>query len=177
MELQRVLQDFRIIDNQLSLQLWFGSYTNHSPSLVSKLSLFVSLPVCRQTSLLTGAWGRRWRKSKIKIKRRRESLFLYKPFNTLCRAVLFRFKQCCGSMTFWCGSGSADLCLWQMDPDADPDPAIFIIDLQDANKKLIFLKHFFCILLLEGTFTSFFKDKKSQNSRNQNFAYYFCLMI
>jgi hypothetical protein len=22
-----------------------------------------------------------------------------------------------------------------MDPDADPDPAIFIIDLQDANKK------------------------------------------
>ncbi len=24
-----------------------------------------------------------------------------------------------------------------MDPDADPDPAIFVIDLQDANKKLI----------------------------------------
>ncbi len=24
-----------------------------------------------------------------------------------------------------------------MDPDADPDPAIFITDLQDANKKLI----------------------------------------
>jgi hypothetical protein len=23
------------------------------------------------------------------------------------------------------------------DPDADPDPSIFIIDLQDANKKLI----------------------------------------
>jgi hypothetical protein len=44
-------------------------------------------------------------------------------------------KQCSGSMTFWCGSGSADLCLWIMDPD--PDPAIFVIDLQDANKKLI----------------------------------------
>jgi hypothetical protein len=25
-----------------------------------------------------------------------------------------------------------------MDPDADLDPAIFVIDLQDANKKLIF---------------------------------------
>jgi hypothetical protein len=25
-----------------------------------------------------------------------------------------------------------------MDPDADPDPAIFVIDLQDANKKLSF---------------------------------------
>ncbi len=26
-----------------------------------------------------------------------------------------------------------------MDPDSDPDPAIFLIDLQDANKKLICL--------------------------------------
>jgi hypothetical protein len=52
-----------------------------------------------------------------------------------------RKKQCCGSMTFWCGSGSgsADPCRWLMDPDpnADPDPSIFIIDLQNANKKLI----------------------------------------
>ncbi len=31
----------------------------------------------------------------------------------------------------------------------DPDPAIFVIDLQDANKKLIFSK-FFCLLLFEG---------------------------
>jgi hypothetical protein len=29
-----------------------------------------------------------------------------------------------------------------MDPDADPDPSIFIIDLQDANKKLILKKVF-----------------------------------
>jgi hypothetical protein len=42
------------------------------------------------------------------------------------------------------------------DPDADPEPSIFIIALQDANKKLI-KKKFFCILLFEG---------KSQNSRN-----------
>jgi hypothetical protein len=46
----------------------------------------------------------------------------------------------------------------------DPDPAIFIIDLQDTNKKLILLKNFCCILLFEGTFTSFFKDKKSNRS-------------
>jgi hypothetical protein len=44
------------------------------------------------------------------------------------------------------------------DPDVDPDPSISIIDLQDANKKL-YKKIFFCILLFEGTFTSFFKDK------------------
>ncbi len=42
-----------------------------------------------------------------------------------------------------------------MDPDADPDPAIFVIDLQDANKKLFF-KKFFCLLLFEGTFSLFF---------------------
>jgi hypothetical protein len=65
--------------------------------------------------------------------------------------------------------------------DPDPDPAIFVIDLQEANKILFFLMKFFCLLLFEGTFTSFFKDKKnqqkSQNSRNQGFSYYFCLMI
>jgi hypothetical protein len=62
--------------------------------------------------------------------------------------------------------------------DSDPGPAIFVIDLQDANKK------FFCLLLFEGTFTSFFKDKlsqkeekKSQNIRNEGISYYFCLVI
>jgi hypothetical protein len=50
-----------------------------------------------------------------------------------------------------------------MESDADPDPAIFAIDLQDANKKLICLNYVFLLFLLfEGTFTSFFKDK-SQN--------------
>jgi hypothetical protein len=31
-----------------------------------------------------------------------------------------------------------------------PDPASFVIDLYDANKKL-FLKKFFCLLLFKGT--------------------------
>jgi hypothetical protein len=44
----------------------------------------------------------------------------------------------------------------------DPDPAIFAIDLQDASKKLIFEHKFFCLLLFEGTCTSFFKDKKTK---------------
>ncbi len=51
-------------------------------------------------------------------------------------------------MTFLCGSGSgsgtADPCLLLMDPgsDADADPSIFIIDLQDAktNVKLHYFK-------------------------------------
>jgi hypothetical protein len=35
------------------------------------------------------------------------------------------------------GSRSTDPCLRLMDPDLNPDPAIFVIDLEDANKKLI----------------------------------------
>jgi hypothetical protein len=71
---------------------------------------------------------------------------------------------------------ASDLIDPDADSDADPDPSIFIIDLQDANKKLI-LKKNFCILRFEGTFTSFFKGKKSKGSKNLGFSYYFCLMI
>ncbi len=61
--------------------------------------------------------------------------------------------------------------------DPDPFPAIFVIDLQDANKKQIkknyyFWSHIYII----------FKDKKlkvnkAQSSRNLGFSYYFCLGI
>ncbi len=64
-------------------------------------------------------------------------------------------RQCCGSIAFWCGSGSADPCLWLK----DPDPSIFVIELQDANKKLA--KKIFCFLLFKGTCTPFFKDPES----------------
>jgi hypothetical protein len=46
--------------------------------------------------------------------------------------------------------------------DPDPDPAIFVFDLQDAKKIFFFL--IFCLLLFEGTFTSFFKDKSQKNT-------------
>jgi hypothetical protein len=45
----------------------------------------------------------------------------------------------------------------------NPDSAIFIGDLQDGN-IILFFSTFLCLLLFEGTFTSFFKDKKSQRS-------------
>ncbi len=65
------------------------------------------------------------------------------------------------------------------DPDirlTDPDPAIFVSDLQDSNKTIFFL-----LITFKGTFTLFSKIKskkeKSQNSMNQGFSYYFYLMI
>jgi hypothetical protein len=78
-------------------------------------------------------------------------------------------QHCCGSMTFWCASGSGS---W-----------IRILLFSSLTFKMTtknkFFKKNFCLLLFEGTFTSFFKDKKSkntQNSRNQSFSYYFCMM-
>ncbi len=44
------------------------------------------------------------------------------------------------------------------DPDSNPDPAIFIIDLQDANNKII-LKKVFCILFLMVDLHNFSKIK------------------
>ncbi len=77
----------------------------------------------------------------------------------LCIPPVFRIYD------IWCGSGfgSADPCLWLM----DTDHAIFLIELQDANKKQIKKKRFFCLLLFEGTFTSFNKDKKSKRSHKK----------
>jgi hypothetical protein len=68
--------------------------------------------------------------------------------NFLCKLLSNANKQCCGSVTFWYGSGSPDKYLGLTDPDSDPDPdptpdpdpspdpapdpAIFS-DLQDGN--------------------------------------------
>jgi hypothetical protein len=53
----------------------------------------------------------------------------------LSSAVHIMYSQCCGSMKFWYGSGSADPYLWLMDPD--PDPVISSVNF----------KTFFCLLL------------------------------
>ncbi len=40
--------------------------------------------------------------------------------NKIFKTKILRKNQFCGSMTFWYGSGSADLCLLPMDSDPDP---------------------------------------------------------
>jgi hypothetical protein len=59
-----------------------------------------------------------------------------------------------------------------MDPDSDPDPDVFISDLEDVN-KVLFFSTFFVPLSFESTLTSFFKDKKSQRSHKQNESMFF----
>jgi hypothetical protein len=67
------------------------------------------------------------------------------------------FDQCCGFLTFWCRSGSGF---------GSADPTIFfVIDLQDANKKLTLKKIF--LLLFEVSFTSFSKIKSQKEVTKQ----------
>jgi hypothetical protein len=46
----------------------------------------------------------------------------------------------------------------------DPDPAIFVSDLRNGKKKN---SKFFCLLLFEGTFTSFSKIKNQRKGTKQ----------
>ncbi len=82
----------------------------------------------------------------------------------------YSLNQCCGSMTFWCvsdpmpltnrsgsgcGFGSAGFvsgsCCFRYWPSRH-------------QKKTNFLNKVFLFIIFEGTFTSFFKDKKSKRS-------------
>ncbi len=54
-----------------------------------------------------------------------------------------------------------------LDPEADPDPAIFVNDLQDVNKKLLFFSKYFCLLLFESTFHHFSKTKSHKEVTKQ----------
>jgi hypothetical protein len=48
------------------------------------------------------------------------------PFTCAEKKCFLCAEQCCWPMTFWCGSGFADPCLWLMDSDPDPDPEWWI---------------------------------------------------
>ncbi len=47
--------------------------------------------------------------------------------------------------------------------DPDPDLAIFVIDLQDTNKKQVFVKKFFAYYFLKVN-NIIFEDEKSKKS-------------
>jgi hypothetical protein len=69
-----------------------------------------------------------------------------------------------------------DPCLWLMDPAQDP--AIFVIDLQEAFFPKFSAYYFLKVRLHHFLRVKSHKKviKKSQNSRNQGCSYYFCLM-
>jgi hypothetical protein len=54
-----------------------------------------------------------------------------------------------------------------MDPDADPDPAIFVIDLQDANKKQIFFRQVFLLFYFLKVHLHHFQIKSQKEVTKQ----------
>jgi hypothetical protein len=53
--------------------------------------------------------------------------------------VYLSFQQCCGSVTCWYEM--------RLTNDPDPDPAVFVSDIQDDNKNYFFLRLFHYYLL------------------------------
>ncbi len=85
------------------------------------------------------------------------------------------FSQCCGSMTLWCGSGSGsgstDSCLWLMDPDPESRSCYFRHWPSRFQQKANFcIKKNSAYYKIKG-------QKEPQNSRNQSFSYYLCMMV
>ncbi len=69
--------------------------------------------------------------------------------------------------------------LWIRIRILDPDPAIFVIDLQDASKILIFNTIFSAYYFLKvhlHHFSKIKRQKESQNGMNQGFSYYYCMI-
>ena len=83
-------------------------------------------------------------------------------------------------MTFWCGSGSAEPCLWLMDPDFGSGSCYFRHWPSGRQQKNHLKKSFPAYYFLKVQFHHFLKIKSPTevtNSRNQSKSYYFCLMI
>ncbi len=75
------------------------------------------------------------------------------------------FDQCCGSMTFWGGSGSVS------------GSWIRILLFSSLTFKMPAKNLFFNTIFLLITFWKIKNKKESQNRRNQSYSYYFCMMI
>ncbi len=76
---KRMLNDLYRTRLSRRRMIWLLSHPFPSPVTVSRLYLFLSLPVCRRSSLPTGEGGE---VGEREIIRGRESLVLYKSFNT-----------------------------------------------------------------------------------------------
>ncbi len=104
----------------------------------------------------------------------------WKDFKIKTLDKLLSQKQCCRSVTFWYGSGSAD-------PTSDKLIQVQLrilpfssVTFKMATKNIYFFLRFLLITFWSYIYIIFQRlkvTKKSQNSRNQCFSSYFGLMI
>ncbi len=62
-------------------------------------------------------------------------------------------------------------------PDADPDPAIFVNNLQDVNNKKIFFSKFFAYYFLTVHLHHFLKMKSHKEVTKQQESMFFLLFL
>ncbi len=83
-----------------------------------------------------------------------------------------RPNQCCGSVTFWYGSGTTAPYHWITDPDVapDPDPVLFISGFEDVKKISFFVFYFLKVHLRQSL-----KIKSHIEVTKQWFFYFYLL--
>ncbi len=96
--------------------------------------------------------------------------------------LAFGTYQCCGSTTFWCGSGSGseDPCLWLMGSGFGSGSCNFRHWPSRRQQKTKFLKKGFSAYYFLKIYLHHFSKIKSQKEvpkQYEFFSYYFCLMI
>ncbi len=128
------------------------------PSSVSKLSVFLSLPVSRRSSLLPGEGGR-WGRAWSQIIRPQDSLALNKSFNTLCQGAQTRTI---------CAKCSAECYVYYSYLNKGSSPALSLSSLS-GKLKLPTFKVRIVILCLRC-----YREPRSQNeiaswSRSRNY--------
>jgi hypothetical protein len=129
---------------------------------------------------MLGGGGGGWRTDKKKLNGK--TVFFY---NWLVQMLSFLDDSVADPCHFGggSGSGSSDPCLWLMDPDPDPGSGSFYFRHWPSRcqQKHLFLNtnfsayYFLKLNLLH--FSNLKSQEEYQQSRNQGFSYYFCMMI
>jgi hypothetical protein len=85
-------------------------------------------------------------------------------------------NQCSGSVTFWCGTDpktrirTTDLWIWIR-------LLLFSSVTFKMQTKKNFFPNFICLLIFEGTFTSFFQDKNSQVTKQSKTRFFLLFLL
>ena len=95
----------------------------------------------------------------------------FKTKESGCLHGCYSYPQCSGSTTFLRGSGSADPCLWLMDPDPDHGSGSCNFCHWPWQQKIFYTICFACYFLKVHLhyFSKTKSQKESQNSRIQGF--------
>jgi hypothetical protein len=147
--------------NSSQTHISYGSYSANTSQIFSLMTHLSGTFIFRETAQGIKEWADRFA---ISLSRGKRWSCVRRPASSPDRSQVRQrhtqfpnqSEQCCGSVTFWYGSGSADLCLWLT--DSAPDPVIFVIDLQDVKILLSSSKNskktlvFFCFVTFSWLF-------------------------